>query len=61
MGRLTGPQCNALLSLCGCDGSVDKVYTGCGFPEGYASGPSKGAFALCFSLDDGGASDAADR
>jgi hypothetical protein len=34
------PVCNAIESLCGCDGS--NVITGCGFPGGYASGPTLG-------------------
>lgn len=39
----TPPQdgCGAEESLCGCNG--ESVTTGCGFPEGYASGPATGA------------------
>jgi hypothetical protein len=36
----TGPECGAIESLCGCNGS--NVITGCGFPDGYASGPTTG-------------------
>jgi hypothetical protein len=32
------PTCNALESLCGCDGTM--VTTGCGFPQGWATGPT---------------------
>lgn len=36
----SGPQCNALDTVCGCNGA--QVYDGCGFPGGYASGPTTG-------------------
>ena len=44
-----GPQCGALLELCGCNGS--QVVSGCGFPSGYASGASNGQ---SFCATDGG-------
>lgn len=37
----TGPGCGVEESLCGCDG-VSNVTTGCGFPSGWASGPTDG-------------------
>jgi hypothetical protein len=40
----TGPTCGAVEILCGCDGS--DVSSGCGFPAGYASGPSTGASSI---------------
>ena len=43
----TGPVCGALEILCGCDG--EQVYSGCGYPSGYASGPTAGS-----SFCDGG-------
>lgn len=33
--------CKSIETLCGCDGT--SVTTGCGYPSGYASGPSAGA------------------
>jgi hypothetical protein len=36
----TGPLCGAEEILCGCNGP--SVVTGCGFPQGYASGPTTG-------------------
>ncbi len=35
------PGCGAEEELCGCDGSM--VISGCGFPSGFASGPTTGA------------------
>jgi len=43
----TGPQCGAIELLCGCDGTT--VDTGCGFPNGFASGPTTGASGPCAS------------
>ena len=37
----TGPECGAEEILCGCNGQT--VTSGCGFPEGFASGPSNGS------------------
>jgi hypothetical protein len=34
------PECGAIEALCGCDGTL--VTTGCGFPPGFASGPTIG-------------------
>jgi hypothetical protein len=34
------PECGAIEILCGCDGTT--VTSGCGFPDGYASGPTSG-------------------
>jgi hypothetical protein len=47
------PECGALEELCGCDGG--QVVSGCGFPGGYASGPTTGA---SFCGDAGGPVDA---
>jgi hypothetical protein len=44
------PMCKSIEALCGCGGGM--VTTGCGFPDGYASGPSNGS---SFCGDDGGA------
>jgi hypothetical protein len=42
----SGPQCGAIEELCGCNG--EDAVTGCGFPDGYASGPTTGSsFAVC--------------
>lgn len=41
---VTGIQCFALETYCGCDGST--VNAGCGFPAGYATGPATGSL-LC--------------
>lgn len=41
VGRPSGPQCNAIEELCGCNGQ--NVITGCGFPSGFASGATTGA------------------
>jgi hypothetical protein len=46
----TGGGCGAEESLCGCDGS--QVTSGCGFPGGYASGPTDGS-SFCTSFDAG--------
>jgi hypothetical protein len=35
-----GPQCGVIVPLCGCNGSM--VETGCGYPNGYSSGPTLG-------------------
>ena len=39
----TGIECFALESYCGCDGNT--VNAGCGFPAGYATGPTTGVWA----------------
>ena len=50
------PECKALESLCGCDGT--PVTAGCGFPEGYASGPTTGGAGMsCSGADAGHAND----
>ena len=36
--NVTGIECFALEAYCGCDGST--VNAGCGFPAGYATGPT---------------------
>jgi hypothetical protein len=41
----SGNQCNSVQELCGCDGTT--VVTGCGFPSGFASGPTTGAGGPC--------------
>jgi hypothetical protein len=43
--RPTGPQCNAIIEYCGCNGVT--VVGGCGFPQGFASGPTTGASGNC--------------
>ena len=40
MAKETGPMCNSEEELCGCHGEM--VVTGCGFPQGFASGPTTG-------------------
>jgi hypothetical protein len=35
------PGCFNVVTLCGCNGSI--VTSSCGYPEGYASGPTTGA------------------
>ena len=35
-----GAECGAIEVLCGCDG--EQVYSGCGYPNGYASGATTG-------------------
>jgi hypothetical protein len=48
------PMCGAIEALCGCDGT--NVTSGCGFPDGYASGPTAGG-GPCVSIppqSDGG-------
>ena len=35
------PQCGTVESYCSCDGG-SVVYGGCGFPNGYVSGPTTG-------------------
>ncbi len=48
-----GGTCGAEESLCGCDGT--PVTTGCGYPSGYASGPTNGsAFCGAAPVPDGG-------
>jgi hypothetical protein len=44
----TGPECGAIESLCGCNGG-ETVTAGCGYPAGYASGPSTGDQACLIS------------
>lgn len=44
------PQCGALELLCGCG---QEVTSGCGFPDGYASGPATGS-SSCEGTVDGG-------
>jgi len=41
----SGPEGNSEEELCGCNGSI--VATGCGFPNGFASGPTTGASGPC--------------
>jgi len=36
----SGPACGAVETLCGCNGG--QVYTGCGYPPGFASAPNVG-------------------
>jgi hypothetical protein len=38
--------------FCGCDG--EWVYSGCGFPIGYASGPTLGSYSCTTEPSDGG-------
>jgi hypothetical protein len=38
-----GPTCKLIESFCGCG---EMVTTGCGYPDGYASGPTTGA-SIC--------------
>ncbi|MEO6952680.1 MAG: hypothetical protein ABI321_12790 [Polyangia bacterium] len=40
VAKPTGIQCYALESYCGCSGT--PVNAGCGFPAGYATGPTTG-------------------
>jgi hypothetical protein len=47
--RPSGPECNAVEEVCGCNGAT--VFTGCGFPSGFATGPTTGA---PFCAADGG-------
>src|SRR5580704_13720471 len=39
-GTPSGPQCGAEIEYCGCDGA--PVQGGCGYLDGYASGPTLG-------------------
>jgi hypothetical protein len=48
----SGPQCNAIQELCGCDGKT-TVITGCGFQSGFASGPTSGTSGPCPVVDAG--------
>jgi hypothetical protein len=46
--------CNALESLCGCNGAA-TVVSGCGYPTGYASGPTTGVSGVnCDTAVDAG-------
>ena len=47
----SGGECGAIELLCGCDG--EQVYSGCGYPNGYASGSTTGN-GSCGSAPGGG-------
>jgi hypothetical protein len=54
-GCSSASGCGALQELCGCNDDI--VTTGCGYPQGWASGPSTSGLA-CFGGGDSGAPDA---
>jgi hypothetical protein len=41
------PECGAIELLCGCG---EQAYSGCGFPEGFASAPTTGESASCMEV-----------
>jgi hypothetical protein len=56
----TGPECKAIRVLCGCT-DASTVATGCGYPSGYASGPTTGSDTCGLAPPVGDAGDAATR